>query len=81
MDTIRDGWGSLAEAIILQAVHDYRNTNSQLLQKPDDLILQNQKAKLETFFFSSWFAILTSLDGKSLLHRLQAETTEEADRK
>ena len=80
MQITRDGWSELAEAIILQAVKDYRDTNTQLLEKPKDSTLLSQRAELEEFFLSSWFAVLTNLDGERLLQRLQAETTEEADR-
>lgn len=64
----------MAEAIILQAVEDYRDTNTQLLEKPQDSTLLGQREELEEFFLSSWFSMLTNLDGKRLLHRLQSET-------
>ena len=70
----RDGWSELAEAIILQAVEDYRDTNKQLLKKPKDSTLISQKEELEEFFLSPWFAVLTDLNGRRLLHRLQTET-------
>ena len=70
----RDCWGELAEAIILQAVEDYRHIKARILKKPNDLRLQSQKEELEEFFLSSWFAVLTDLNGRRLLHRLQAET-------
>ena len=80
MQITRDGWSEFAQAIILQAVKDYRDTNMQLLEKPKDSTLRSQREELEEFFLSSWFAVLTNLDGERLLQRLQAETTEEADR-
>ncbi len=70
----RDGWGDLAEAIILKAVEDYRHTNNRLMKMPDDPRYQDQKAKIEEFFLSDWFRVLTDLNGKCLLHRLQSET-------
>ena len=76
----RDGWGDFAEAIVLRAVEDYRHVNNRLRENPDDLRLQEQKAEIEEFFRSSWFRVLTDLNGKRLLHRLQVEMTEEADR-
>ena len=69
----RDGWEDLAEAIILKAVEDYRHTNNRLRKTPDDPRLQNQKAEIEEFFLSAWFRVLTDLNGKRLLHRLQSE--------
>ena len=77
----RDGWEGLAGAIILKAVEDYRHINSRLVKKPDDARLQEQKAEIEEFFLSSWFKVLTNLNGARLLHRLQAEMTEKADMK
>ena len=79
MQITRDSWSELAEAIILQAVKDYRDTNMQLLEKPKDSILLCQRAELEEFFLSSWFAVLTNLNGEHLLQRLMDEATEEVD--
>ena len=69
----RTEWNDLAEAIILRAVEDYRHTNNRLRAKPEDTRLQTRKAEIEEFFHSSWFQVLTDLNGKQLLHRLQAE--------
>ena len=74
MSIQRDGWGDLAEAIILKAVQDYRHTIKRLRAKPKNKGLQEQKTEIEEFFLSSWFAVLTDLDGKDLLIRLQFET-------
>ena len=63
----------LAQAIILQAVKDYRQNNKRMANKPDEQKLQNRRMELGKFFLSSWFAVLTDLNGKHLLHRLQAE--------
>ena len=63
----------LAQAIILQAVKDYRQNNNKMVDEPDDPKNQKRRQELEKFFLSSWFAILTDLNGKHLLHRLQAE--------
>jgi len=68
-----DGWRDLADTIILQAVEDYRFTNKQIREKPEDPRLPSQKAEIEAFFLSAWFGVLTDLDGKQLLRRLQAE--------
>ena len=68
-----DGWRDLADAIILKAVDDYRLTSKQIKEKPEDPMLQRQKVEIEKFFLSAWFGVLTDLNGKDLLHRLQAE--------
>ena len=75
----RDEWSDLAEAIILKAVDDYRHTSKRLLAKPDDDRLTLQKAEIEKFFLSSWFQVLTDLDGKQLLQKLQAEIQQRKD--
>lgn len=52
----------LANAIIIQAVKDYRRTRN-----PAD------RAELESFFRSEWFSVLSRLDGDALLEQLQKE--------
>lgn len=79
MYTRRDEWSDLAEAIILKAVDDYRHTSKRLLAKPNDDRLQMRKAEIERFFLSSWFQVLTDLDGKMLLQKLQAEIQQRKD--
>lgn len=52
----------LANAIVLQAVKDYRMTED------------TQKLKaLDRFFRSDWFAVLTTLDPDYLLRQMQKE--------
>ena len=57
-----DPYQELANAIILQAVHEYRET-------------MNQKtlSEIEEFFLSDWFEILTKIDGRDLLMKLRRE--------
>lgn len=57
-----ENYERLAEAIILQAVRDYR--------KNDD---EETKKSIERFFRSEWFYILTKLDGEMLIKRLRRE--------
>ena len=52
----------LANAIIIQAVKDYRHTRN-----PAD------RVELERFFRSEWFSVLSKLDGEVLLAQLQKE--------
>lgn len=68
-----DPFENLANAIILQAVKDYRTAWKKLKRN-----LKNKDAKLmvedcERFFCSDWFGQLTSVDGKMLLKKLQEE--------
>lgn len=52
----------LANAIILQAVKDYRHTHSPQC-----------RAEIKRFFRSEWFRALTRLDGETLISRLENE--------
>lgn len=68
-----DPYEDLAQAVILQAVKDYRTARKKLKYHP-----KNKEAKLmiqdcESFFRSDWFAVLTSVDGQLLLNKLKEE--------
>lgn len=57
-----NAYDELANAIVLQAVRDYRLHSNR-----------NELARLEEFFRSGWFSSLTSLDPELLIARLQEE--------
>ncbi len=68
-----DPWENLANAIILQAVKDYREARKKLKKRP-----KNEDAKLmvsdcEAFFRSEWFKALTNVNGEMLLKKLREE--------
>ena len=68
-----DPYENLAQAIILQAVKDYRAARKKHKYHP-----KNKEAKLmiedcERFFRSDWFAALTDIDGRMLLEKLKEE--------
>jgi hypothetical protein len=63
----------LANAIILQAVRDYRKALKQLKNSPHDYITQSLKQDIERFFRSRWFEVLTSIDSEMLIRKLNAE--------
>ena len=58
----RENYEKLAEAIILQAVKDYRDSCSYQM-----------RCSIERFFRSEWFMVLTTLDGEMLIKRLREE--------
>ena len=64
---------NLAHASILQAVRDYRDVRKILRKYPEHDLSLKLKAEVEEFFLSSWFTVLTNLDGKALLKKLQEE--------
>ena len=64
---------NLANAIILQAVTDYRAALKDLIGNPRDKAAQYTKTEVERFFYSGWFSALTDVDGKWLSKKLRKE--------
>lgn len=64
---------NLANAIILQAVKDYRMALKSLKANPRNRAAMADKDKIERFFRSDWFSVLTSVDGEMLIRSLQME--------
>ena len=64
---------NLANAIILQAVRDYRMALKSLRANPRNRSAQADKDEIERFFRSGWFSVLTSVDGEMLIRSLQME--------
>lgn len=57
-----DPYEELANAIVLQAVKDYRNA-----------VLQQDMNEIERFFRSGWFGFLTTIAPEVLIHNLKEE--------
>lgn len=70
-----NGYEELANAIILQAVKDYREALRLLSMNPNDKSAQRDKTSIERFFRSEWFSILTDLNGELLMKKLKEEVT------
>lgn len=80
-----DCYQNLANAIILQAVKDYKKVLRRLARNPQNQDAQREKKHLERFFFSQWYGILTDLDPKLLISgvmkRMHIEEEERRKRK
>ena len=63
-----DGYKELANAIILQAVKDYRKA-----LKHDE---RGRKREIERFFRSEYFTVLTNISGEMLIRKLISEVKE-----
>ncbi len=63
----------LAQAIIMQAVKDYRGALKVLRICPKDYIANMRKRDCEKFFCSAWFTALTEADGEDIMNRLRKE--------
>ena len=73
MHSIQTAYYDLANAIVFQAVTDYRkalNGVSYNKKYPPEIIV----TKLEKFFRSSWYRTLTKVDGEYLIERIREET-------
>lgn len=68
------GYEALVQAIVLQAVEDYRLAGRALRRRPDHTAARALARDVERFFRSAWFTDITGLDGKEILERLKGET-------
>lgn len=68
-----DPYENLANAIVLQAVKDYRKALKTLRLNPKSKSAKADKDELERFSRSKWYASLTSVDGELLIRKLQEE--------
>lgn len=68
-----ENWEALANAIILQAVEDYRKARSRVRMMPDQKEAQRRIREVERFFESEWFHRLADTDGKRILEYLKKE--------
>lgn len=63
----------LANAIILQAVKDYRTAYAAYRRNPNSKSACDEVTELVRFFTGSWYAELTSVNGEYLVRKLNAE--------
>ena len=64
------GWEDLANAIIIQAVEDYKQALGYLKRHPDCEEAKCDVERLERFFYRQWFELLTNLTPDQLLPRI-----------
>ena len=64
---------NLANAIILQAVRDYRTALKCLQMNPQNHQPQHDRTEIERFVRSQCYSTLTSVDGEMLIHSLCEE--------
>ncbi len=72
---------NLADAIILQAVDDWRKAKRDIeIQQGQNRLRANKMIKdCERFFLSSYFNLFTEIDGAYILRALEKEVLETAD--
>ena len=71
-----ENYQKLANAIILQAVKDFRPAYRRLKRFPNDRAAQSTVREITKFFCSDYFSILTDLDGPALLQKIMREMDE-----
>ena len=64
---------NLANAIILQAVKDYRMALKSRNANSRNRAAQADKAEIERFFRAQWYSSLTDVNGEMLIRSLQKE--------
>lgn len=62
---------ALGNAVVLQAVKDYRDAVQKLSRGKKNTIAESMKQECERFFQSPYFNVFTQLDGKALLSQLE----------
>lgn len=62
---------SLANAIIVQAVKDYREALQRLDRHPEKNDYKSEVKSIERFFCSGWYQMLTDLDGTLLMRKVR----------
>ena len=71
-----DPYEQLANAIILQAVKDYRDALKKMKKRPRYDPSKDMIAEVERFFHTDWYRELTSVDGNFLIEKLRSEVRE-----
>lgn len=71
-----ENYQALANAIILQAVKDFRPAYRRLKSHPNDKLAQNTVREITQFFCSQYFSVLSDLDGPALLNQIMREIDE-----
>ena len=73
---MNDTYERLSNAIVLQAVKDYRNALKRLKKHPQNEKALNTKREVERFFRSDWYASLTTVNPEMLITKLRKEVIE-----
>ena len=72
-----EGYYTLARAIILQAVKDFKPAYLRLKRRPDDKAAASRVKEITEFFCSEYFCLLSNADGPRLLKKIMKQIDEE----
>jgi len=68
-----DPYEQLANAIVLQAVKDYRDALKKLIKHPCHESAKYTITEVERFFHSDWYRELTKVEPEILIRKLKEE--------
>lgn len=71
--SVGNPYENLANAIIVQAVNDYRVALKKVKKNPNNRDAIQEALSLERFFKSPWYETLTTVDGEFLIRKIRAE--------
>lgn len=66
-----DPYENLANAIVAQAARDYLAALKKLKKNPGNRTAMDDAMRLEKFFYSGWYGVLTSVDPDYLIRKLR----------
>lgn len=68
-----NGYTELANAIVLQAVKDYRKAIKVLKKHPQNEVALLREHEILQFFHSDWYQLLTNVDPEVLINKTLEE--------
>ena len=68
---MQEEYENLANAIIQQAVKDYRKALLYLYRHPESWAYKESAREIESFFRSEWICMLTELDGIWIMDKVR----------
>ena len=71
MSALLDGYIQLAHAIVIVAAESYKYTLLAVRHHTKSESVYRRKEELESFFLSDWFRLLSGLDGRYFIKKMQ----------
>ena len=71
MSALLDGYIQLAHAIVIVAAESYKYTLLAVRHHTKSDSVYRRKKELESFFLSEWFGLLSGLDGRYFIKKMQ----------
>lgn len=71
MSALLDGYIQLAHAIVIVAAESYKYTLLAVRHHTKSDSVYRRKEELESFFMSDWFRLLSGLDGRYFIKKMQ----------